>query len=131
MLPSLPHVVTAQVTDPGINAVPIRCFDQAKDKAAKWEDSAHKSRPGYLYGVLTRAATRSMLLYSVLQCPNLLFLMCRAANPCEGPYSSQRPSLHSGEITNVVPEHLTCNDADGSAVSAGKSHLQRQHCCGK
>ena len=71
MFPSLPYVVTAQATDPGINAVPIRCFDQAKVTAAKWEDSAHKSRPGYLYGVLTRAAAWSMLLYSVLQSPNL------------------------------------------------------------
>ncbi|KAL3132404.1 hypothetical protein ABBQ32_008965 [Trebouxia sp. C0010 RCD-2024] len=40
-----------QASDPGINAVPIRCFDQARAKAARWEDSAHKSRPGYLYGL--------------------------------------------------------------------------------
>ena len=35
-----------QATDPGINAVPIRCFEQAKDAAARkiWAQS------GYLHG---------------------------------------------------------------------------------
>ena len=40
-----------QATDPDLNAVPIRCFDRAKVKAASWKDSAHKFRPGYLYGM--------------------------------------------------------------------------------
>ena len=40
-----------QATDPGVNAVPIRCFEQAKHIAAGWQNTVHRFRPGYLYGV--------------------------------------------------------------------------------
>lgn len=40
-----------EATDPWVNAVPIKCFERAKERAANWKSHTHSSRSGYLHGL--------------------------------------------------------------------------------
>lgn len=40
-----------QATDTELNAAPIRCFEQATQIAASWQDFAKANSPGYLHGL--------------------------------------------------------------------------------